>query len=159
MPRFGPPTQEQIDKTRALYARQPSTAGCEPDPRVETLVEDLIGRVADKWTMLVLEVLVEHGECRFTRLSELVSGISQKMLTQTLRRMERDGLLTRKVHAVVPPKVEYKVTDLGLTLSAAFCGVWVWAAENLRGVEAARTQFDKRATEVGQPSPLHASEL
>lgn len=154
MPRFGPPTQEQIDKTRALYARQPSTAGCEPDPRVETLVEDLIGRVADKWTMLVLEVLVEHGECRFTRLSELVTGISQKMLTQTLRHMERDGLLTRKVHAVVPPKVEYKITDLGLTLSAAFCGVWVWAAENLRGVEAARTQFDKRAAEPTQPSPL-----
>jgi DNA-binding HxlR family transcriptional regulator len=69
------------------------------------------------------------------------------MLTQTLRHMERDGLLTRKVHPVVPPKVEYKVTDLGLTLSAAFCGVWVWAAENLRSVEAARSQFDKKASE------------
>ena len=159
MPRFGPPTQEQIDKTQALYARQPSTAGCEPDPRVETLVEDLIGRVADKWTMLVLEVLVERGECRFTRLSELVTGISQKMLTQTLRHMERDGLLTRKVHAVVPPKVEYKVTDLGLTLSAAFCGVWVWAAENLRGVEAARSQFDKKVSEPASPPPMHVSEL
>jgi DNA-binding HxlR family transcriptional regulator len=149
MPRFGPPTQEQIDKTQALYARQPLPPDCEPDPRVETLVEDLIGRVADKWTMLVLEVLVEHGELRFTRLSKQVSGISQKMLTQTLRQMERDGLLTRKVHPVIPPKVEYKVTDLGLTLSAAFCGVWVWAAENLQRVEAARSQFDKSA---GQPA-------
>jgi DNA-binding HxlR family transcriptional regulator len=147
MPRFGPPTQEQLDKTRALYARQPLPAGCEPDPHVETLVEDLIGRVADKWTMLVLEVLVEHGESRFTRLAKLVTGVSQKMLTQTLRHMERDGLLTRKVHPVVPPKVEYKVTDLGLTLSAAFCGVWVWAAENLQGVEAARRHFDKKAIE------------
>jgi len=147
MPRFGPPTQEQIDKTQALYARRPLPAGCEPDPRVETLVIDLIGRVADKWTMLVLEVLVEHGELRFTRLAELVTGISQKMLTQTLRHMERDGLLTRKVHPVVPPKVEYKVTDLGLTLSAAFCGVWVWAAENLQSVEAARSHFDKKAIE------------
>jgi DNA-binding HxlR family transcriptional regulator len=148
MPRFGPPTQEQIDKTQALYARQPlPPPGCEPDPRVETLVEDLIGRVADKWTMFVLEVLVEHGELRFTRLSKLVSGISQKMLTQTLRQMERDGLLTRKVHPVIPPKVEYKVTDLGLTLSAAFCGVWVWAAENLYRIEAVRSQFDKSASQ------------
>ena len=145
MPRFGPPTQEQIDKTQALYARQLAHAGCEPDPRVETLVEDLIGRVADKWTMIVLEVLVEHGELRFTRLSKLVTGISQKMLTQTLRQMERDGFLTRKVHPVVPPKVEYKVTDLGLTLSAAFCWVWVWAADNLQRVEEARGQFDKKA--------------
>ena len=62
------------------------------DPRVEALVNDVIGRVADKWTMLILEVLAEHGETRFTRVGELVGGISQKMLTQTLRQMERDGL-------------------------------------------------------------------
>jgi hypothetical protein len=59
--------------------------------------------------------------------------------------MERDGLLARKVYPVVPPKVEYKLTDLGLTLSAAFCGVWVWAAENLSKVEEARARFDKKA--------------
>jgi DNA-binding HxlR family transcriptional regulator len=57
------------------------------------------------------------------RLSELVEGISQKMLTQTLRHMERDGLITRTVHPVVPPKVEYKLTHLGMSLGAAFCGV------------------------------------
>jgi uncharacterized protein len=73
------------------------------DPRIEALVNDLIGRVADKWTMLILEVSAEKGELRFTRLSELVEGVSQKMLTQTLRHMERDGLLTRTVHPVVPP--------------------------------------------------------
>jgi DNA-binding HxlR family transcriptional regulator len=112
------------------------------DPRIEALVHDLIGRVADKWTMLVLEVLAEKGELRFTRLSESVEGISQKMLTQTLRHMERDGLLTRTVHAVVPPKVEYKLTQLGMSLGAAFCGVWVWAAENLKHVEQARRDFD-----------------
>jgi DNA-binding HxlR family transcriptional regulator len=70
------------------------------------------------------------------------------MLTQTVRQMERDGLLARKVYPVVPPKVEYKLTDLGLTLSAAFCGVWVWAAENLSRVEEARARFDKKATTV-----------
>ena len=107
------------------------------------MVNDLIGRVADKWTLLILEVLVEKGELRFTRLGELVPGISQKMLTQTLRQMERDGLLTRKIHPVVPPKVEYKLTSLGMSLSAAFCGVWLWAEEHLSQVEKARGRFDK----------------
>ena len=67
------------------------------------------------------------------------------MLTQTLRHMERDGLLTRTVHPVVPPKVEYKLTQLGLSLGAAFCGVWIWAAENLDQVEKARVEFDEKA--------------
>jgi DNA-binding HxlR family transcriptional regulator len=145
MSRFGPPTKEQIAKMKALYSGHPLPKDFEIDPRIEKLVEDLIGRVADKWTMLILEVLVEKDTLRFTQLSKLVGGISQKMLTQTVRQMERDGLLVRKVYPVVPPKVEYKLTDLGLTLSAAFCGVWVWAAENLSKVEEARARFDKKA--------------
>lgn len=112
------------------------------DPRVEALVNDVIGRVADKWTMIVLEVLTEHGELRFTRIGELSGGISQKMLTQTLRQMERDGLLIRTVHPVVPPRVEYRLTDLGFTLSEAFCGVWIWAEKNLDRIEASRQAFD-----------------
>jgi DNA-binding HxlR family transcriptional regulator len=114
------------------------------DPELDALVNQLIGRVADKWTMLILEVLAEGGELRFTRIGERVEGISQKMLTQTLRQMERDGLLTRTIHAVVPPRVEYKLTGLGLTLGGAFCSVWVWAAENLKRVERARRDFDGR---------------
>ena len=114
------------------------------DPKVEALVNDLIGRVADKWTMIVLEVLAEHGELRFSQLSRLVTGVSQKMLTQTLRQMERDGMVTRTVHAVVPPRVDYRLTDLGLSLGAAFCGVWIWAEENLARVEDARARFDGR---------------
>lgn len=114
------------------------------DPRVEALVNDVIGRVADKWTMLILEVLAEHGETRFTRVGELVGGISQKMLTQTLRQMERDGLVTRTVHPVIPPKVEYRLTDLGFTLAEAFCGVWMWAEKNIDRIEAARADFDGR---------------
>jgi len=81
---------------------------------------------------------------RFTRLGELVGGISQKMLTQTLRQMERDGLVTRTVHPVVPPKVEYKLTELGMSLGAAFCGVWIWASEHLERVEKARQTFDRK---------------
>jgi len=114
------------------------------DPRVEALVNQLIGRVADKWTMLVLEVLEEHGELRFTQVGRHVPGISQKMLTQTLRQMERDGLLHRTVHPVIPPRVDYRLTDLGRSLSEAFCGVWLWAERNLETVEAARRAFDGR---------------
>jgi DNA-binding HxlR family transcriptional regulator len=135
-------TPEQIAAAKVYAANAPPD---DLDPRIEALVNDLIGRVADKWTMLILEVLAEKGELRFTRLSESVEGISQKMLTQTLRQMERDGLVARTVHPVVPPKVEYKLTNLGMSLGAAFCGVWVWAAENLQHVEQARLEFDKIA--------------
>ena len=138
MPNFTP---EEIAAAKRYAAANPPA---ELDPRVAGLVHDLIGRVADRWTMLVLEVLGEHGELRFTRLGEMVPGISQKMLTQTLRQMERDGLVVRTVHPVVPPKVEYRLTGLGLSLGAAFCGVWVWAVENLDGVEQARETFDAK---------------
>jgi DNA-binding HxlR family transcriptional regulator len=140
-------TAEQIAKAKTYAA---STPPANLDPRIEALVNDLIGRVADKWTMLILEVLAEKGELRFTRLGELVEGISQKMLTQTLRQMERDGLVSRTVHPVVPPKVEYKLTNLGMSLGAAFCGVWVWAAENLKHVEQARLKFDRKAPRTGR---------
>ena len=115
-----------------------------PNAKVEALVTELIGRVADKWTMMIIEVLTEQGEVRFTRLSEMVPGISYKMLTQTLRQMEREGLVVRTVHPVVPPKVEYRLTTLGLSLSAAFCGVWMWAEEHLAEVESARNAFDSK---------------
>lgn len=115
-----------------------------PNPLVETLVNELISRVADKWTMLVLEELTEQGELRFTRLCERLPGISYKMLTQTLRSMEREGLVARTVHPVVPPRVDYKLTTLGLSLGAAFCGVWMWAEQHLEEVETARAAFDHR---------------
>ncbi|MEO6298158.1 MAG: helix-turn-helix domain-containing protein [Paracoccaceae bacterium] len=121
---------------------------CLNNPKVEALVNDLIGRVADKWTMIVLEVLAERGEMRFTALGHLVPGISQKMLTQTLRQMERDGLVIRTIHPVIPPRVEYRLTDLGLSLGDAFCGVWTWAAENLNRIEASRQAFDQRSQSI-----------
>ena len=134
-------TKEQIAAAKSYAAKTPPTV---IDPRIEALVTELIGRVADKWTMLILEVLAEKGTLRFSRLAEAVGDISQKMLTQTLRAMERDGLVDRTVYPVVPPKVEYRLTELGLTLGAAFCGVWIWAGENLSRVEQARSAFDER---------------
>ena len=121
-----------------------SPAYSEIDPRVEALVMDLIGRVADKWTLFVLEELEEQGEMRFTRLSRAIPGISQKMLTQTLRQMERDGLVHRTIHPVIPPKVEYRLTDLGHSLGEAFCGVWQWAERHLDTVAEARRTFDNK---------------
>ncbi len=114
------------------------------DPVIEALVEAIIGQVADKWTLLVLEELTVGGTLRFTEIGRRVGGISQKMLTKTLREMERIGLVTRTVHPVVPPHVDYALTDLGRTLGAAFCGVWTWAAENRERIEAARAAFDER---------------
>ncbi len=147
---------ETKEGTRKIYTHQkesdamPAAAAHadypEMDPRVEALVTEVIGRVADKWTMLILETLTEQGELRFTQIGKAVPGISQKMLTQTLRQMERDGLVIRTVHAVIPPRVDYRLTDLGGTLAEAFCGVWLWAAANLERIEAARTAFDARIT-------------
>jgi DNA-binding HxlR family transcriptional regulator len=114
------------------------------DPKLEALVREIIERVADKWTMLVLEVLEEHGVVRFTRLGELVGGVSQKMLTKTVRQMERDGLITRTVHPVIPPRVEYELTALGRSLGEAFCGVWIWAARHGGEIERARAAFKAR---------------
>ncbi len=137
------PTRARV---ATAVAQDPSPCAADLDPKVDALVHELIGRVADKWTMIVLEVLVEHGELRFTRLGQLAGGISQKMLTQTVRQMERDGLLIRTVHPVIPPKVEYRLTELGMSLGAAFCGVWLWAEANLERVEAARQGFDAHAS-------------
>ncbi len=125
-------TPEELDRAER-YAKM--TPPVSVDPRMEMLVTELIGRVAGKWTMLVLEILAEKDRLRFGQLGKEIGSISQKMLTQTLRGMERDGLIERQVYPVVPPKVEYKLTGLGLSLGSAFCGVWLWAAENLASVE------------------------
>jgi len=127
----------------------------EVDPALNLLVQEIIGRVADKWTMLALEALTEHGRLRFTRLGEVVGGVSQKMLTKTLRQMEADGLVLRHVFAVIPPRVEYELTARGLSLGAAFCGVWSWAEQHREGIVASRQEFDARAAAEKEP-PLRA---
>ena len=111
------------------------------DDAVEALVHDIIGKVADRWTMLVLEALHEGGTLRFTQLGKVVGRVSQKMLTQTLRRMEEDGLVRRTVHPVIPPHVDYALTPLGESLTAAICGVWLWAEKHHDAVTQARHAF------------------
>ena len=142
------PDREVLTKRKemAMTASEPLCAPEYPpvDPRVEALVNEVIGRVADKWTMIVLDVLAENGELRFTRIAALSGGVSQKMLTKTLREMERDGLVVRTVHPVIPPHVDYTLTELGRELSAAFCGVWTWAETYYGEVSAARKAFRER---------------
>ncbi|MFM5916883.1 MAG: winged helix-turn-helix transcriptional regulator [Novosphingobium sp.] len=111
------------------------------NPKVDELVSELIGRVAEKWTFLIIEALEEHAVARFSQLHRIVPGISQKMLTQTLRQLERDGMVKRTVHPVIPPHVDYELTGLGHSLAEAFCPVWTWAEANLALVEANRAAF------------------
>ena len=129
-------------KTKA--ASVPGRPPAEVDPKIEKLVREIIERVADKWTMLILEVLEEHGTMRFTRLGSLVGGISQKMLTKTVRQMESDGLVNRTVYPVIPPRVEYELTPLGRSLGAAFCGVWIWAEAHHDEITRARETFRRQ---------------
>ena len=135
------------NRKSSWYDEMLSSPPEQTDPELDALVREIIGRVADKWTMLVLETLEEHGRLRFTRLGDLIGGVSQKMLTKTVRQMEEGGLLTRTVYPVVPPKVEYELTDLGHSLSAAFCGVWIWAERHREAIERARTAFRERPAE------------
>ncbi|WP_428245507.1 winged helix-turn-helix transcriptional regulator [Ferrovibrio sp.] len=123
-----------------------SCADCE-DPRVEELVRDLLTRLADRWTLLTIENL-DAGPMRFSRLRERLPGVSQKMLTQTLRQLERDGLVARHVHPVVPPHVEYSLTPLGHSLGEVVCGLWQWTMQNGDRMEAARQCFDNRVKET-----------
>jgi len=131
-------------KRRAPALRFESVHGAVSSPEIDRLVEEIIGRIADKWTMLLLEALAQNGVVRFGQLAKLVDGISQKMLTQTLRQMESDGFVSRKVYAVVPPRVEYALTPLGESLGAAFCGVWQWAEANYGELERQRVKYRQR---------------
>src|SRR5438477_3842854 len=102
----------------------------------------VLTRVADKWTMLVITLLAEEERLRFSELRRQIEGVSQKMLTQTLRGLERDGLVTRTVYPTVPVTVEYRLTDLGRSLGETVGAIRHWAYANMDGIEAARERYD-----------------
>jgi DNA-binding HxlR family transcriptional regulator len=106
------------------------------------LMTEVLGRIGDKWSLLVIEALGEGRTLRFNRLRAELTGISQKMLTQTLRQLERDGLVERTVHPTIPPKVDYRLTDLGESLGGPVCSICVWAQKHFKSVEKARQAFD-----------------
>ena len=97
--------------------------------------------IADKWAVLVVGLLIA-GRRRFGELRREIQGVSQKMLTQTLRSLERDGLISRRVYACVPPKVEYSLTPLGQSLAETLDGLRVWAESNIEDVLQSQMAFD-----------------
>jgi DNA-binding HxlR family transcriptional regulator len=103
----------------------------------------VLDRLAEKWTGLVVLALSD-GTLRFGELRDRIGGVAPKVLTQTLRNLERDGLVTRTVHAEVPPRVEYTLTDLGASLQAPLAAVQEWAEANVGTVLANRERADRR---------------
>ena len=119
-----------------------------PDGRYDVLAaacptRQVINRIGDRWSLLVLYAL-EGGTLRFQELRRAVDGISQKMLTQTLRLLERDGLVGRKIYPTVPPRVEYSLTPMGRSLSGHIAAIREWAYANMAHIEDARSAFDTR---------------
>jgi DNA-binding HxlR family transcriptional regulator len=111
----------------------------------DALVHEMLERVADKWTLLVIDALDSRQALRFSRLRERLGGVSQKMLTKTLRQLERDGLVVRRVHPEVPPRVDYRLTPLGVTLGESVCGLWKWVEAHILDVERSRRIYDTAA--------------
>jgi len=124
------------------------TDGADTDPfqwdtREGCQVRQILDRVADKWSLLVI-ALLDNRRLRFTELRREIDGVSQRMLTVTLRQLERDGLVKRTVHPVVPPRVEYELTPLGGTLHSTIRSLVSWTEAHQGEIAAAREAYDGR---------------
>ena len=107
-------------------------------------VSEVLGRVGDKWSVLIITMLGD-GPRRFNELKRMVNGISQRMLTLSLRGLERDGLITRTVTPSTPPRVDYELTELGRSLLGPVSALSGWALENRQDIQKSRTRFDSEA--------------
>lgn len=107
-------------------------------------VSEVLSRIGDKWTVLVVEIL-GRGPTRFNELRRRIGGISQKMLTTTLRQLERDGMVTRTVYPTIPPRVDYELTELGRGLLVPVRALGEWARANMGLIDAARRRYDAQA--------------
>lgn len=133
-------------------------------PREHAFADDcefrrMLDRLGDKWSLLIIGALDARPlrRSRFSELKRAVPGISQRMLTATLRGLERDGLLTREVHAEVPPRVEYELTPLGRSLMQPVRGLVRWLQGNWGSIRTARERFDRRSQGAAAPRKLHSS--
>jgi DNA-binding HxlR family transcriptional regulator len=104
-------------------------------------ISTLLARIGDKWTVLVVQTLGE-GPKRFNELRREIPSVSQRMLTLTLRNLERDGLVSRTVTPTIPPRVDYELTELGKSLQAPICALATWALENVELIHQAQARFD-----------------
>jgi DNA-binding HxlR family transcriptional regulator len=105
-------------------------------------ISGILARIGDKWTVLIIMAILD-GPRRFNQIKRTVSGISQQMLTRTLKNLERDGMVTRTVYATVPPQVEYALTPLGVSLSEPVAAMGNWARENLVDIADNRATYDQ----------------
>ena len=125
------------------------------DSREDCNVRQILDRVADKWSLLVI-ALLERRTLRFSELRREIDGISQRMLTVTLRQLERDGLVQRTVYPVVPPRVDYQLTPMGSTLHETIQSLVVWTEKHQNEIAAARARYDSQAgtalTPVASPT-------
>lgn len=119
----------------------PGAASCSTENPASSVIRDVLSRVGDKWSLLVVGLLHDRP-LRFTELQRRVDGISHRMLTQTLRNLERDGLVSRTSYPEIPPRVEYAATELGRSLSEPVLALVGWAAENHERITSARDAFD-----------------
>ena len=111
------------------------------DTREDCDVRQILDRIGDKWSLLVI-ALLDNRSMRFTELKKTIDGISQRMLTVTLRQLERDGLVNRTVHPVVPPRVDYELTPLGVTLHATIQSLVTWTETHQTEIASARARYD-----------------
>jgi len=124
-------------------SRELHPAGLRNGEEATRRAREVLDRIGDKWSLEVIHCL-RNGPTRFMELKRSVDGISQRMLTVTLRGLERDGLVRRTVYAVVPPRVDYELTALGETLLEKVCGLVAWTDEHLDDIGRARKQYDAR---------------
>ncbi|MBB6418998.1 DNA-binding HxlR family transcriptional regulator [Streptomyces sp. AK010] len=117
------------------------------DTREDCQVRQILDRIADKWSLLVI-ALLDNRRLRFTELRREIDGVSQRMLTVTLRSLERDGMVKRTVYPVVPPRVEYELTSLGRTLHTTIQSLVTWTEAHQEEIAAARTAYDTRTAEA-----------
>jgi DNA-binding HxlR family transcriptional regulator len=104
-------------------------------------ISALLQRIGDKWSLLVVQTLGE-GSKRFNQLRREIPSVSQRMLTLTLRNLERDGLVDRTVTPTIPPRVDYELTELGRSLQKPICGLVTWAMDHSEAIHAAQARFD-----------------
>jgi len=130
------------DAARARPDRLPDgSSACSSENPASTVIREVLSRVGDKWSLLIIGTL-DTGPLRFTELQRRIDGISHRMLTQTLRSLERDGLVTRTAYAEIPPRVEYSATELGRSLAEPVLELVGWAAAHHERITSARDAFD-----------------
>jgi DNA-binding HxlR family transcriptional regulator len=144
----------------------PADPGCEPSAAAgqppgtasgptNCRAREVLQRVGDKWSMYVIDLLGQ-GTMRFTELHRAIDGITARMLTVTLRGLERDGIVSRTMYPVMPPRVDYELTKMGHTLLDAVGAIMDWADTHLHEIDAARAEYDTRAVNPAPPAARNA---